>query len=223
MTKIRKPRLAGDLYALVDPDERDHALCVLRKGMPADAMASTVSRLMVVPLLEWIDLEHRRMNGRDHTGTDAGKALLSVAEEIVYRCRYALEVYPELLDVLGERWTEWLAVMAQGSAALLWRDQIAADQGRVTGGKGKKGKITPITATINAMLVAMDDKRADALLAEMELDARGKGCVLPMLRGKGIPCVKFVDVTAESVEYEGANGRLKTLKVKTLRNKVSGP
>lgn len=221
VTTRSEPRLTGALFALVDPDERDHALAALREGMPADAMAGTVDRLIVEPLLEWIDREYQRAGMRHHNGTEAGAALLNAAEEITYRCRSEMDVCPELLGALEARWSEWIASMAQGSAALLWRDQSGRDAARSNGGKGRTGKMAPLTATIRAMLAAMDDRRPDVVRAEMEIDADGEEGVLTTLRGKGFPCVKFVEVTVENYTFIDANGKTETRTFKTLQNLIS--
>lgn len=243
-----EPRFSADLFALVDPDERDHALDALREGMPADAMADTVDRLIVVPLLEWIDHEYRRtMRAREehverqkllgwidhecrrtdghHTGTKAGARLLSAAEEIVYRCRHDQEVIPEHFDVLGERWSDWLAAMAQGTAALQWRAQVGRDKGRKTGGENRAGKESPFTVTVRAMVEALASTTprnlADVIRAHMEYDADGRESVLTTIRGAGRPCVRFTNVTVKSFTFIDANGKTKTQTFKSLQNAIA--
>lgn len=244
----KEPRMTGDLYALVDPDERDHALDALREGMPADAMADTVERLIVVPLLDWIDDEYRRtMSAREkhverlkllgwiddecrrtdghHTGTEAGMQFLTAAEEIVCRCRHDLEVYPEHFDALRERWTDWLAAMAQGTAALQWGAQAGKDSSRKTGGKNRAGKESPFTMTVRAMVKALasttPDKMAATLRAEMLADAEGRESVLAGIRESGLPCVRFVNVEVENFSFVDANGKTGTRAFGTLENAIT--
>lgn len=216
----KEPRITCDLLALIDSEERDHALDALREGGPADAMADTVERLFVAPLMEWIDSEYQR-TGKYHAGALAGMRLLSAAEEIVYRCRHDQTIVPEHFDALAERWTAWLPVMAQGGASLQRQAQEARDAARAKGGKNKKGKEEPLTATVRAMLAVMDDKRTSAVLAEMEADADGRESVLTGLRESGKDYGRFTDVTTEDFTFTSANGKTKTRTFKALQNLIS--
>ena len=101
-----------------------------------------------------------------------------------------------------------------------WRYHQDQYQRRASGGKARKGSVKAITATIRAMLEVMDDRRADAVLAEMAADAAGRGNVLTGIR-EYQETVYFTSVTAERIEYVDPNGKPGSMTRKRLGNAIS--
>ena len=215
-------KLEDALLALIDPDERNDAIAFLRSQPPPKAMADTINKLLVAPLEQWIDQEYERLGGRHHNGTEAGMAFLLQAEDIALRCRYGREVYPGHINLLAQCWAEWLQVMAQGAAALRANDHTKKTIQRKLGGQKRKGTRKAITLAICAMVAEMEDKRPDAILAEMEADSNGKESVLSGLREDKAAQIKIMSASPSEVHYlEIYTGRLLKISTKTIRNTIS--
>ncbi|MCR9258329.1 MAG: hypothetical protein NXH95_01300 [Pseudomonadaceae bacterium] len=108
----------NDWEILVDPDERDHVVELVRSHDHGSGFGDSIKRLLVEPLWVWVDAEYQRMGNRHHSGTEAALKLVEAAEDVVYRYQNQMSVYPEHASIIERRWNDWLATVAEGEIAI---------------------------------------------------------------------------------------------------------
>ncbi len=144
--------MTSNLRYLLEPDEREHAVSIMREWIEhgdGESCAATLERLIVSPLGDWIESQADTGNNLFHAACD----MMWAAQGMANRFRYGRDpVTPEHVSDLNAKWQEFQILF--GHLALLKIPPLLASaaHGRKFKAGRKPGTGGPIRKRIAALL-----------------------------------------------------------------------
>lgn len=181
----------GSFEYLVDPEEMINAIEIIREIAevqiinPPHPLSKTIQDLIVAPLEEYLEREHKATGGTGHAGTEIAIVFMMAAEDISEKLqRQNGFVFSEHVDLLEKRWRAFMTEIGwdarcYAKTLLPFAERDAkAQAARQSGGFGR-----------GAVLFAENEDRNQAIAdraLELIGDGRARDCVSILSQRTGL-------------------------------------